>query len=79
MKTIHKALLTFSLIAITAAPLNHAHAFFDKKEKPAADQSTQSQPIIQSRPGSFADLAEILLPTVVNISSTAKITPADEM
>ena len=72
-------LLTLSILII-AQP---AAAFFgDKKDKdkntaPAATEQTSPAPI-QTRPGSFADLAEHLLPTVVNISSTVKTTREED-
>ena len=53
-------------VALITSPANAAH-FGKKNDKgTSAAQSTATQ----SRPASFADLAEDLIPTVVNISST---------
>lgn len=61
---------------LSATALSPAYAgFFDKKETapPTAERAVMAAPpVTQARPMSFADLAEHLLPTVVNISSTVK-------
>ncbi len=80
-KTLFKPfLLTLAAIAI-AAPLYVANSptpFI----KDAVAQETSTQKIKQSgynAPQSFADLAEVLLPAVVNVSSTAKVDDPVEM
>lgn len=62
---LYYAFIIFTVISF--APLAVQAQFFgSKKEEPVVGQSSQY-------PGSFADLAEELLPSVVNISSTQKI------
>jgi serine protease Do len=74
------------LIATTAYPV---HAFFGEKEQKQDKDKTAAAPAIETPaaqekdntlcPNSFAELAEDLLPTVVNISSTIKQPAHEEM
>lgn len=77
-------------LIIPHAPAAHAGLFGSNKDKTSGNTTTgqiQETRVIETpllpgndkRPGSFADLAEILLPTVVNISSTVKIPDAQSM
>lgn len=66
-----------ALLAATAlSPLTVQAGLFDKKDDKAAaekvEKPSSSLSNVQMKPISFADLAEELLPTVVNISSTVK-------
>ena len=61
------ALATIVTINLSATPVS-AQLFGGKKDKPEAE-GVESP----SAPQSFADLAERLTPTVVNISSTQKV------
>lgn len=68
------AVLTFS---VPMSPMAHAGLFGSDKDKDA-DIQEASPP--GNAPRSFADLSESLLPAVVNISSTTKVTqPSGEM
>ncbi len=60
------ALVIFTLVSF--APSASDAQFFGKKSEPKSEGVTNNE-----SPESFADLAEVLLPSVVNISSTQKV------
>lgn len=70
-------------LSLCASPLSAAQAgFFDRSgdkqaDKQIAQQKTEVAPP-NGAPRSFADLSEKLLPAVVNISSTTKVTQPDQ-
>lgn len=77
-----KHLKFFTVIALLAAAGTPVagHAMGDKKSETAPSlTATKSSPIPPGAPSSFADIADDLLPAVVNISSTLKAeAPAGE-
>jgi serine protease Do len=91
MKVIFRitTLTCLSIALITPCAVSEAGLFDTNKNKTpnasgekAIEARTIETPLLpdnNKRPGSFADMAEILLPTVVNISSTVKIPEAEEM
>lgn len=74
-----KFFTVIALIAATGTPVI-GHAMGDKKPETApADITAKASPIPPGAPSSFADTADVLLPAVVNISSTLKAdAPAGE-
>ena len=69
-----KVLTVVALLAVTTSIPVMCHAMGDKKtETPAAAASSEKpSPIPPGAPNSFADIADDLIPAVVNISSTLK-------
>lgn len=65
------AFLVTTLIVAAGVPVI-GHAMGEKPEKSVIKEATSS-PIPPGAPASFADIAENLLPAVVNISSTQKV------
>lgn len=87
MKRSAKHILLCSVVALGALSVPDAAyaGFFDKKDKsPTVVETASKAPpaanaLQGTRPLSFADLAENLLPTVVNISSTVKSPTTPDM
>lgn len=71
MRKTASALLLIALFAGTGIPLA-GHAMGNKPEKSVIKEAPAS-PIPPGAPASFADIADHLLPAVVNISSTQKV------
>src|SRR5690606_11683239 len=65
------AFLLLTLVTAAGVPMI-GHAMGQKPEKSVIKEATSS-PIPPGAPASFADIADKLLPAVVNISSTAKV------
>lgn len=61
-----------TVLTLAGAPLL-AHAMGDKKDVTTETEKTAAAPPPPGAPASFADLAHDLLPAVVNISSTIKV------
>lgn len=68
------------LTLIVTSLIHPAQAGLFGNKDSAENKTAPTAPITApNRPGSFADLAEALLPTVVNISSTVKSEPHNEL
>lgn len=74
----HKNLKVFTVVTLLAAATSvpvMCHAMADKKDSSASTAATSTEkpsPIPPGAPYSFADIADDLIPAVVNISSTLK-------
>lgn len=68
-------LLGFLVSILLITPQNAEAVIFGSKDK---NEDAPAQ-IKTDRPESFADLAEDLIPTVVNISSTVSLSPAEDL
>ncbi len=84
MMRISKPLLLAGCMILTTSALSPARAgLFDKKEDKQPVKAVTAPPsanaVQGTRPLSFANLAESLLPSVVNISSTVKVEASPDM